>query len=65
MREVYPNRGGGIWEQHPERAIAGAIIYFGLMGLFELKQLARLPEATSGQADLGTEPAGQPGRENI
>ncbi len=65
LREVYPNRGGGIWEQHPERAIAGAIIYFGLMGLFELKQLARPREAASGQADLGTGRAGEPGRENI
>jgi hypothetical protein len=43
LSEVYPDRGGGIWEQHPERAIAGAILYFGVMGLFELWQLARLP----------------------
>lgn len=41
LREVYPGRGGGIWEQHPERAMAGAILYFGLMGFFELWQLAR------------------------
>lgn len=46
LREVYPDRGGGVWEQHPERAIAGAILYFGLMGLFELRQLKRRPEDT-------------------
>ncbi len=46
LREVYPDRGGGIWEQHPERAIAGAILYFGFMGLFELKQLTRPPKST-------------------
>lgn len=44
LAEIYPKRGGGIWEQHPERAIAGAILYFGLMGLFELKQMTRLSE---------------------
>ncbi len=43
LREVYPGRGGGIWEQHPERAIAGAILYFGVMGMFELWHLARSP----------------------
>ena len=49
LSRVYPDRGGGIWEQHPERAIAGAVIYFGVMGLFELWQLARSPggEATA------------------
>ncbi len=41
LREVYPNRGGGVWERNPERAIAGAIIYFALMGIFELRQLTR------------------------
>lgn len=39
LEEVYPNRGGGLWEQHPERAIAGAVIYFGIMGLIELWHL--------------------------
>lgn len=52
LREVYPNRGGGIWEQHPERAMAGAILYFGLMGLFELKQLIRPPEGKSAASSL-------------
>ncbi len=65
LREVYPGRGGGLWERHPERAIAGAIIYFGLMGLFELKQLTGRPGARSAEADPGTGPAGEPGRESI
>lgn len=45
LGEVYPNRGGGLWERNPERAIVGAIIYFGLMGIFELKQLMRPVES--------------------
>ncbi len=65
LREVYPNRGGGIWEQHPERAIAGAIIYFGLMGLFELKQLTGGPTARTAESGLDPGPAGEPGREHI
>lgn len=52
LSEVYPNRGGGVWEQHPEQAIAGAILYFGLMGLFELRQLWRAPEAGTTDDDL-------------
>lgn len=36
LAEVYPNRGGGVWERHPERAIVAAAIYFGIMGLVEI-----------------------------
>ena len=36
LNEVYSHRGGGLWEQQPQRAIAGAALYFGLMGLAEL-----------------------------
>jgi len=36
LAKVYPERGGGIWEQHPERAIAMASAYFFLLGLAEL-----------------------------
>ncbi|HEB82671.1 MAG TPA: hypothetical protein ENJ11_07405 [Gammaproteobacteria bacterium] len=36
LAEVYPDRGGGIWEREPERAIAMACIYFCLLGLAEL-----------------------------
>ena len=44
LSEVYPGRGGGIWERHPQRAIAGAILYFRVMGMFELWQLVRSPD---------------------
>ncbi len=56
LREVYPHRGGGLWERQPERAIAGAILYFGLMGLFELKQLAR--HSDTAPAHAGASEAG-------
>lgn len=36
VAEVYPQRGGGLWEQAPERAIAAAALYFLLLGLSEL-----------------------------
>ncbi|MEM9314818.1 MAG: hypothetical protein AAGA95_09340 [Pseudomonadota bacterium] len=36
VAQVYPDRGEGIWEQHPERAIATAAVYFLLLGLAEL-----------------------------
>lgn len=35
IEQVYPDRGGGLWEDEPQRAIAGAAVYFGLMGLAE------------------------------
>lgn len=36
VAEVYPQRGSGLWEQSPERAIAAAALYFLLLGLCEL-----------------------------
>ncbi|NKB99874.1 MAG: hypothetical protein GKR90_15440 [Pseudomonadales bacterium] len=36
LNEVYPNRGGGVWERYPERPIVAGAIYFGLIGLAEL-----------------------------
>lgn len=38
---VYPLRGGGLWERHPERALAGAALYFTLMGIAEIGPLRR------------------------
>ena len=35
-RRSYPDRGGGLWELDPERAIAMAAVYFLLIGLNEL-----------------------------
>lgn len=39
LNEVYPDRGGGLWERQPERAIAGAALYFFLIGLAEITVL--------------------------
>jgi len=39
LNEVYPDRGGGLWEREPERAIAGAALYFFLIGLAEITML--------------------------
>lgn len=39
LAEVYPDRGGGLWEREPQRAIAGAAVYFLLMGIAEIKNL--------------------------
>ncbi len=36
LNEVYPGRGGGLWEQEPERAIVGGAIYFAVIGVAEL-----------------------------
>jgi hypothetical protein len=36
LAEVYPQRGSGLWERQPERAIAAAAAYFLLLGLCEL-----------------------------
>ncbi len=41
LAEVYPNRGGGVWERHPERAVAGAAVYFAVMGMAELYWIAK------------------------
>ena len=39
LTEVYPDRGSGLWETEPERAIAGPALYFLLIGLAELTVL--------------------------
>jgi hypothetical protein len=39
LSEVYPDRGAGLWEREPERAIAGAAVYFMLIGLAEITVL--------------------------
>ena len=36
LNDVYPDRGEGIWQQEPERAIAAGALYFLLIGLLEL-----------------------------
>ena len=36
LSEVYPDRGGGEWERHPETALAAGVVYFSLVGVSEL-----------------------------
>lgn len=45
LQEVYPNRGGGLWERLPHRPIVGAEVYFSLMGIAELYWGLRAPTA--------------------
>jgi hypothetical protein len=35
VAQIFPNRGSGIWAEHPERVMALGLIYFGLVGLTE------------------------------
>ena len=41
INDVYPDRGGGEWERHPETALAAGVIYFTLLGLTELSMAWR------------------------
>ena len=43
LDQVYPGRGGGLWERHPERAMAGAALYFFLVGFAELFYFRNTP----------------------
>lgn len=36
LAEVYPNRGTGLWADHPERVLVMGMIYFAMLGLLEL-----------------------------
>lgn len=37
LQEVWPDRGGGIWEAEPQRALVMGLIYFLLLGWVELR----------------------------
>ncbi len=58
VADVYPDRGNGVWEVEPQRAIAAAAVYFLLLGMAELFILgpvrtdakSRLPLDESGDA---------------
>jgi len=39
LNEAYPERGGGLWEREPERALAGAALYFLVIGFAEITVL--------------------------
>ena len=43
LEAVYPDRGGGEWEQEPQRAIAAAALYFTLLGVAELNLMLLKP----------------------
>jgi len=36
LDRVYPDRGSGIWEQDPQQALLAGMVYFGILGLWEL-----------------------------
>ena len=36
LDRVYPDRGEGLWEQNPEIALAAGVLYFTILGIFEL-----------------------------
>ena len=50
LNEVYPDRGGGLWEKEPERAIAVAALYFFLISLAEITVLRPSSKQGSGNA---------------
>tara|TARA_B110000444_G_C18566581_1_gene467338 strand:+ start:185 stop:421 length:237 start_codon:yes stop_codon:yes gene_type:complete len=50
LDEVYPDRGGGLWEKEPERAIAVAAPYFFLISLAEITVLRPSSKQNSGNA---------------
>jgi Kef-type K+ transport system membrane component KefB len=41
LAEVYPSRGGGVWERYPQRPIVAGAVYFGVMGILELFVFSR------------------------
>lgn len=50
--ETYPGRGDGLWERQPHRAIAGAAVYFLIMGTAELLLFGRTRSAADGVPDI-------------
>lgn len=36
LNQVYPHRGGGIWEQSPQQVLVAGAVYFTLIGLLEI-----------------------------
>lgn len=50
---VYPGRGGGEWEQRPETAIAAGVLYFTILGIFELVIAGRRGDRLLAKVDPG------------
>jgi len=40
LNELWPDRGGGVWEEEPWRALAMGAAYFAMLGLVELRRPA-------------------------
>ena len=47
LDSVYPDRGTGVWEQHPQQGLVAGIIYFGAMGIAEMINVLRPRPATN------------------
>ena len=41
LAEVYPSRGGGLWEREPQQALVAGAIYFAVTGLMEILVFSR------------------------
>lgn len=37
LSQVWPDRQSGVWETHPERALAMGVVYFLVLGLMEAR----------------------------
>ncbi len=46
VADVMPNRGSGLWQTDPHRAIAGAAVYFFLMGVAEVVVFGKRPQTS-------------------
>jgi len=56
LEQVYPDRGGGVWERQPEVAIAAGVIYFTVLGLFELLLTGKRGDRWAARATLQRNP---------
>lgn len=43
LNDVYPDRGSGHWETHPQQALFAGVLYFGVLGLLELRLALKPP----------------------
>lgn len=59
LDRVYPDRGSGVWERDPQQALVAGMIYFGLLGLWELRQAFGNRQTKTRYAAETTAPAGK------
>ena len=48
LREVWPNAGSGLWQRHPETALATGAVYFLVLGLIEARPLRAVSAGRAG-----------------